>query len=715
MSCLNKNMRKQDTRKQKGVSKVDMNTKISKLLGIGLAIATLATLMIGAIPASANDPEVWGAEAGPSSISPGNQIVVTGTDVTDFAVANDGMTIYAVSNAVAVPVSTNYPWTTNNGTWKSTTGGASWSPAKLTTLTGTATLSNPKLVAVAPDDANTVVIIGDDTNAASGFYPNKIVLSSDGGLTFNVLTGSNMSAINDLSISPLSAGVRYIALAGVNGVTGSADVQYLNVGAVVSSWTSMTTGTNPNWAGFTTITGNVTVLTVAFSPNFASDKVMLAVTNNATFGPELEIASFSSNKWNSMAGFANYPRLITGALTVPILTQATFAQIALAPTYLGADETLRAEFISIANGGTGGVFYMKDSGTPIQTVQAGLDFFSVAYNGSDLVAGVKAGTSVYYCPNPTSTTPTVSITTSYQKPGGTSNVRVAWAGTNVVAGTQGINSAFAVSKDKGATFNDVSLVDNRIVNIRDFAVSPDGGTVYSISDDNITSTQLNVWRKSAGTWEKVLSLTLPTGANAANYIVRSAPDVADNVYISNTGAAGSANVDLYYSSDKGEKSWALRSMIDAPKDIAIESAQVVYAVASNGKVYKSVNSGFTWDTGTSTGLTSTATIVSIKKDQLIVGGTAGTIAWSTDGSAAATTWVAKTVIFAGTAGTTIITADKLDTGGFIYVATNTPNQDIRRWKVGTSVAFDDIILGGVQVANAANNVAANAGDRKSVV
>jgi len=91
-----------------------MNTKISKLLGIGLTIATLATLMIGAIPASAADPEVWAAEAGPSSISPGNQTLIAGTDITDFAVAKDGTTVYAVSGAGGnATVPTDSSWVAN--------------------------------------------------------------------------------------------------------------------------------------------------------------------------------------------------------------------------------------------------------------------------------------------------------------------------------------------------------------------------------------------------------------------------------------------------------------------------------------------------------------------------------------------------------------------------------------------------------------------------
>jgi len=670
-----------------------MNTKISKLLGIGLTIATLATLMVGAIPASAADPEVFANEPGPSTLPTGSQTLIVNSDLTDFAVAKDGTTVYAISGNTTK----TGPSATAKMVLKSTNGGAVWT--RSTTALGTVTSANittPYLIAVAPDDANVMAMLGagvptGDNNTLNTVY--KMILTSDGGLTYSEITLSATNAlatINDLAISATSGGVRYIAIAGAT-AGNVAEIQYLNVGALVSSWKSMTVSADPNWAGFANPASllDTAVTSISFSPNFASDKVMVAVINSALNGAVVEIASFSSYKWNAQAGFTTYPKVL-GAATRGF-PDSTVSSIAMPPTYLGADETLRQEFIGIGTtNSTGGIYYVKDSGTAVTVVQSGFDFRSVAYNGSDLVAGAYSTNQVFYCANPTATIPTVSETTSNQRPGGASNVIVAWAGTNVAAGTAGANSAYAVSKDKGATFNDVSLVDNRIADIRDFAVSPDGGIVYTISDDNVTFTQLNVWRKSAGTWEKVLSLTGLT--NTTTYIVRTAPDNADNVYIANT-----AGTDMYYSGDKGEKSWQLRSLIEKPADVAVESAQVVYSVTTSGKVFKSVNSGFTWDTGTATGLTGAATIVSIKKDQLIVGGSAGTVAWSTDGSAAATTWVAKTLIFAGTAGITVVTADKLDTGGFVYVACNTPGQDIRRFKIGTSVVWDDINIGGVQV------------------
>jgi hypothetical protein len=179
------------------------------------------------------------------------------------------------------------------------------------------------------------------------------------------------------------------------------------------------------------------------------------------------------------------------------------------------------------------------------------------------------------------------------------------------------------------------------------------------------------------------------------YIVRIAPESTANasyVYVADTNS----NV-LYYSGDSGEKSWQLRTTAttNPPTDLAVESAQVSYALDENGQVSKSSNSGFTWDTPIASGLTDAATITSVKANQLIVGSDDGEIAWSIDGNAAAATWVQKLgtdAPFADDGGTVQATADKLDAGGFIYAASHNSN-GVVRWQVGTSTKWDDIVGG----------------------
>ncbi|HLB28116.1 MAG TPA: hypothetical protein VJK47_02775 [Dehalococcoidales bacterium] len=631
-----------------------MKNKISKILGVALSLAMLTSMLVVGSPASAGTLS-WSAELGPSTTT---YVLASGSDVTDLAASADGNTVFAVSSV-----------TTNNLTLKSTNGGATWTKLTLTAV------ETPRLVATAPGDANIVVIVGDNTSTS-----NLVILSNDGGTTFSLLTGHTMTAINDVAISPLTASVRYITLAGAS--ASGADIQYLNLGALVSTWTSLVTGTG--WASFAGFSANLTVNAIAFSPNFASDKVMVAANADPTStNATLQIASFSSTKWNTAAGFTGYP--------VPFLAGApTAASISLAPTYLGADETLRLAFVGVVTSANGILVRLEN--TTVKSLKATTGISSVDFNGTDLVAGASASTAVYYGANPTSSLG-ISETATYQRPGGATAVKVAWAGANVLAGTTGAASALALSKDKGVSFNDVSMIDTVLTNITDIAVAKDATTLYAASND-LTNT--SIWRKTTA-WERVFNLS-----GAATYIIRLAPESAATVYLADT-----ASTTLYFSDDSGEKKWLLRSLISTPVDLAVESAQVSYALSTAGKVSKSSNGGFTWDPEISTGLGQNgATIVSVKKDQLLVGGTGGGVAWSTDGNAAATTWVAKTTVISS-GGAMQATADKLDTGGFIYAAGATASGNVVRWKVGTSVVWDDIISG--TTTGAAGGVALSEG------
>ncbi|MBI2850571.1 MAG: hypothetical protein HYX80_05950 [Chloroflexi bacterium] len=653
------------------------NSKISKILGVGLTIAMLTSLLAIATPASAGTLS-WSEESTDklSADATLNQLV-SGSDVNRIAV--EGSTIYAISSAA-----------TANLTFKSTNGGKSWTRL---TITG---LAVPALVAVAPGAPDTLVVTGDGT---------EVYLSTDGGVTFNLLALSTtpMTAINDVKISSLTAGTRYITLAGTAG--GVADIQFLPLGSLVSTWTSVAnagvSADSATWvANGGAALGPANVRAIAFSPNFASDKVLTAVTTNAT-ATNFEVLSFASKKINAAAGFVSYPVALLGAAS-------TSAAISLAPTYLGADETLRTAFVALSSGTTpdGGKLARLDN-TSVRDFAAGVDFSSVAFNGTDLVAGAEASNTVYYSANPLAAlaSVTVSTTTSFQRPGGagTTMTQVAWAGANVVAGTTGATSAFAVSKDKGATFNDISIFDGAtaavMTNLTDVAVSKDGSIVFLATNDGANT---SIWKKTAA-WERILTL-----AGMLDIIIRA--DTAGNM--TNLYLVEKATTNLWHSTDQGEKAWSLKpNLLANAADVAVESAQVLYAVSAVGRVSKTTNAGFTWDAEVATGLATGATITSVAKDQILVGGTDGTIAWSTDGNASSTTWVSKTGAALPTtgwgAGPVHLTADKLSAGGFIYAAIDSADKNVIRWTVGTSTSFSDIIT--LTITGNAKGIALNDG------
>ena len=114
-----------------------------------------------------------------------------------------------------------------------------------------------------------------------------------------------------------------------------------------------------------------------------------------------------------------------------------------------------------------------------------------------------------------------------------------------------------------------------------------------------------------------------------DFIVRSAPDDGDTLYLANVGTQN-----IYYSNDAGETSWALRYCNVNVRDLAVESAEFIYvATQAAATVAKSDSGGFIWDSAESTGNTGNNHMIkSLGEDLLIVGSTDGYVAYSNDGN-----------------------------------------------------------------------------------
>jgi len=622
-----------------------MKTKIARLLGVGLSIALLTSLMVAAIPAQGADPLIWNTEYGPSTSSTKNTLL-SGSDVVDIAVGADGTTIWAVTGTAAAG---------GNRTLKSTDGGKYW-------VRKTFSAVSKDLVAIAPDDADIVAVVDQTTPA--------VWITTNGGTTWSQLTGVTIGTINAITISPASAGTHYVAIGGATG--GDDQINYYSLGASVPAW-KVATATTDSWA-ITSLAATTNISALAFSPNFASDKVMLAVTVTGTTQINLEIASFAFKKWNSNAGFTSYPATIVSNGTV---APADNVSLTLSPTYLGADSTERVCFVGLdysTVNSTGKGLLRRYKDYTGKTLKADTPISSVAYDGTNLVAGNGDSNTVYRCANSLATTPDVYSTSTYQKPGGAAVAAVAWAGEDVVAGTTGANSAFAVSGDNGKTFNDLSLIDTSITNITDIAYPADASKKYQVSNDG--STYTNVFRY-ASRWERILSLT-----NTDTHLIRLAPEDSNYIYLVDT----SANAKLYYSSDGGELKWNLRALPATAVDLTVESAEVAYALKSTGSVYKTTNGGFIWGTARSTSLGDGSSIVGLGEDKLLVAGSSGAVAYSTDGNASSSTWKKPSTTAPFSSGEVQVAASGLDSGDIIYVVSEADGS-VKRWTIGTSTVW----------------------------
>lgn len=644
--------------------------KLTRIWGIGLVVVLVASLLIAAVPVAASELG-WGTEGIPSTT---DNIIVNGVKIQDFAVSGDGQTIYAAVGTTAV--------------YKSTNGGKTWG-------TKTANLAVTR-IAVAPDDPDLVV----------GSTGTQIDVSTNGGTSWTSLgtvqdaAGTAVAAINDLALSIADGSNHYIGVAGVETLAANANdanVWYYKLGATGAAWKELNTKN-----GFGIGTGGAApldnALALAFSPNFASDKMLLVVTyetDRAIAGtPDvayLEAYSFNNSLWNQDAAFTSYPVTVDSDTDMTACTAA----ISVAPDYLGSDDAMRIVFVGLDATATSdtdndGIYRLKD--TSVKALKENVDVFSIAYDGTNLVAGQVSANGVYRSADPLASSPTVSTTSSLKRLLGT-NVVVAWNGSDVVAATRGTFSAFGVSRDNGKSFNGLSMVDySGTVNTLDMDVSADGSTIYLVTGDGANAYAL--WRK-ASAWEMVFN----KAATPTMPIVRVAPDDADAVYLAEDITVASQTI--YYSTEGGDTKWFLRTAKAAITEMAVESSSVLY-VSNAGNVYQSTNNGFTWGSAKGAGVGTVFQLKSLGEDNLIAGGNGGKASYSSDGGQ---TWSKPHATkYPFTAGNVFVTATGVADGDFIYCASSANGTNIVRWELGSSTSWKDIINGTIAATESGTGI-----------
>lgn len=639
-----------------------MKKRITKIWGVSLVVALLASLLVMGAPASAYVDNAFQEE---DILYSSIYQLASGTDVTDFAVYGDGSVIWLVNG-------------TDNYTYKSTNGGATWVKGN------TSAFSNmtPDLIAIAPDNANIVV--------AADVSSKEVYLTTNGGVVWDNLPDiTGINTLKDLAVSPTASGINYIAVSGNTTSKGAA--WFFNTGAAAPTWYDTATG---SFADATMVDA------IAFSPNFPSDLVMVAVSSNISVDNPLsdnvvkfQIMSYSgapsSWSWNSApfpTGSGGYPvTMVTGLLNL-----VTGASIALDTEYLGSDDVLRNAFVGLSLGSTDaadtGVYRLEDTvleGIKLGSATSALNIQSVAYDGVTLVAAEKASSTVWRSSDPMASVPTFYPSSSLKSPSGgttgtSSNTVLAWGGGNLFAGTSGANSAFSISRNDGKSFNDISFIDTTLADADDIAVAADASSVYWVTNNG---TYLSVWYSTGvADWERVLTLA------DTNYIIRLAPDNAKVAYVADKGGST-----VYYTKDAGAEKWYTRTctLTGGITDLTVESADVAYAVNSGGAVSKSTNSGFTWGPPVNSKVSTGYTITSVSQNNLLVGG-AIWVSYSTDGGDSFT----KIALPVTAASNLLVVADKdFATNKTLYAATSAAANNIWRWVIGTSTAWEDTFYG----------------------
>ncbi len=516
-----------------------MKKNLTRILGVALPLAMVLALAVTLIPASA--PETTEAAVGqarfsliplPKYGSAGRYVLTPATNVGAIAVTPVGDTVFAAANISASASIIDL--------LKSTDGGYTWTlqSAFKTTAAANSDTTNITAIGVSPEYAtDTTMFVATETD---------VYQTVDGGAAFTAMTRpsgwAGTETISDMDIA-LDEGGRLSIIIGSEDSGGAGDVYAYVPATTGMSWKAQAVGRD--------------VQAAAFSPNFADDECIIAVTCNGT--DTLIKLSFGSTKdgggWGDSVGDGTF--LNADAEDIATTTRAriafpddydvdsTLSNIAFVGLRAGTDDHATAEY--------GDVYKVTLTPTKsstedlnvrglVSTVRTATNIWSIDVSGDAEAATILVGTNkwttgaavgTYYWTTYYSTDSGVNWSSAREKsPTGASlgaaASPAAGAMTEVVmapgfatdgvayAGTRGgETSAFSRTADGGKSFNQISLIDySTYYSVSDFDPNVMFGTsnptAYMVT--RIGTTRGTLWKTTdgGGKWERIWSYANPT-------------------------------------------------------------------------------------------------------------------------------------------------------------------------------------------------------------
>ena len=308
---------------------------INKILGIVLAVAMLAGLMMMAVPVSAGSLS-WSTMTQPK--------VTAGTSANMYTIAADGKTMYLFSN------------NTDKTLYKSTDAGITWSSSGLDSRMVLDNSTYPVTqLAVSQFDATQLIAVANNT----------LYRSTNSGQTWASYSPSGVGTIKSVDISAgANGGVCYLVGAD-NGV-------YLYDSDALGNWEKISS--HPGFSG-------TNALAVGFSPNYASDTAVVAVVSDGNPGTNLYVETFMTNGDPSISteGWGS----TSGSVATAEIDGVTTNHAALAFPSSNYDP-LSSSNNRVWVGTDSEVYYVncKSSGTPTVHILGDYQVWSLAYKGS---------------------------------------------------------------------------------------------------------------------------------------------------------------------------------------------------------------------------------------------------------------------------------------------------------------------------------------------
>jgi len=644
------------------------------ILALGI---TLLSLLISTNPALAATDEVrWSRVNIPIQGKAGNWVLADGSDIQHLTMAADG-TLYACGKSLTYTL------------YKSTDEGYGWSH------TGNVTDSIVD-IAAAPDDASAIYYA-----TSSNVYR-----STDGGKTFSLLpsnpggAGSNNIEITSVAVNRLNS--NNIISVGTRDTDNSqfGGVYTLDEEPVIPSWT------NTNLTGYD-------VYAVAFSPNFTADRQLAAVVTNET--DTFVTTKFGSAGWGATIGNTSLDKDNSGTPT-PVVV-ANSAAIVFPDDY----DAIYAEyvlFIAIDTGtGDGDVYKIDSVGTPGSAAATDLNI-GAAYGLSNvdttglsvtgdataakMLAGTASSTQTYFSADGGS-----NWTRSRKQPTGGSKTYVLMApdfstSGRVYAATSGNESAFSVSQDSGTIWNQTSLIDTDIGTIVDLAPSP------NYSQDNTLfmltfGAKHSLWRSqdSGTTWERTFASNLPN-VDSIDF-VKPSPQYGNGSQVVFIAGSSNGTPAIWKSTDNGQTfTYRITSDPTTGTSPAIHTWAIINDTTlfigshdgSNGRVYRTTNSGISYSVGAAVGsqvLHSLALSPSYEEDETILAGNInGWVYWSNDNGTSFAPLPPDATSAPLTDNITVTFDPEFSRNNTVYAASSTADKGIYRFIIGTSTDWERI-------------------------
>jgi len=633
----------------------------------------------------------WDTVATPGSVY-GRFDVLNPSDIVSLAAGSLGRVVAVVRVAeTTLSGAQNQLFYSNNY-------GIEWKDAAFYTLNSGGWGNNEIFeIAVAPDNPNVWAIVAGYSDESN--RPKHVWYTDDSGVSWvdtNIQLANTTETIRSIDISPLYGnGLRDI---GVTTVTGAGSGRfYITSSKTWSSWfdQSLSPSVLP------VPSSRADYFNIKFSPNYASDFSIALVyaTGDATYF-NVGFRDVNQNVTLSYAFNGQGVEVKNSASAnnaSPGYGQINNACLQLPADFTGQSSTLRRAYISLdaspktPGSSEDGVFRVDDTHVYVlmdTTRTAAKSIYSIAYYGTyaqgKLLLGERNGypctatVPTWFTDSPTTCPvpcwyPALKPPTGAAAQGtcvagtkdGTGAAIVLWnddgslsyAATGSLARTTGSawysnllsspkgndESAFAVSRNNGETWNELGLIDTTIDWFNDVAPSLDCSTIYLASANSNSATGCSgfdsVWRSTLNKdvanplpisnpplyyWERILTRTTSVSCNVTQSnkpLLRLPLGCTDQPDGSTIAWAAQGTTAQMWSADYGDF-WADITARDIIQDFAFESSKILYDLSPGGLVHRLTYSGTAWDTTAKSydsRVVSAHTIAVYPKDKVLVG------------------------------------------------------------------------------------------------